>query len=69
MEVTQVRSGDRVSVTIPQIHSLLNLPLQPVPCEQVHCHEVAGVWLKLITYTVKSQKEENNNLQVFMNIS
>ena len=34
--------GNRVGVTIPQIHSLSNPPLQSVPCGQVHCPEATG---------------------------
>ena len=58
VEVTRDRDwGIRVGATIPRIPCLLKLPLQPVPCEQVHCREATGgggggVWLKHITYTV-----------------
>ena len=45
--------------TIPRIHCLLNPPLQPVPCEQVLCHETTGVWLKHITHTVNHKKTRN----------
>ena len=41
--------GSRVGARIPRIHNLSKPPVQPVPCEQVHCHEV---WLKHVTYAV-----------------
>ena len=39
---------NRVSATIPRIHGYSKLPWKPVLCEQVHCIEAAGVWLKYI---------------------
>ena len=59
------RLENRVDVTNPRICCLSKLILQPAPCEQVHCHEATGVWLKHITHSRIAQKQETYNLQVF----
>ena len=49
--------------------STLESSLHQLVCEQVHCREASGEWLKHIIYTVNHKSKNTYNLHVFMHLN